>query len=65
MVQCVDNQILIYVSETPRENRRKRFVEYLILDQACQVVCQLGDKWIGRGDTAEVAHFNFATGGSG
>lgn len=48
--QSLDNQILIYSTDTFRQNRKKRFAGHTIAGYACQVGFSPDGRWISSGD---------------
>ncbi|KDQ54874.1 hypothetical protein JAAARDRAFT_181584 [Jaapia argillacea MUCL 33604] len=48
--QSLDNQILIYSTDTFRQNRKKRFAGHTVAGYACQVGFSPDGKWISSGD---------------
>ncbi|EPQ61066.1 WD40 repeat-like protein [Gloeophyllum trabeum ATCC 11539] len=61
--QSLDNQILIYSTDTFRQNRKKRFAGHTVAGYACQVGFSPDGKWISSGDAeGNVVFWEWKTG---
>jgi pre-mRNA-processing factor 17 len=61
--QSLDNQILIYSTDSFRQNRKKRFAGHSVAGYACQVGFSPDGKWISSGDgEGSVVFWDWKTG---
>jgi pre-mRNA-processing factor 17 len=56
-MQSLDNQILIYSSDSFRQNRKKRFAGHTVAGYACEVGFSPDGRWISSGDGSGNVHF--------
>jgi pre-mRNA-processing factor 17 len=61
--QSLDNQILVYSTDSFRQNRKKRFAGHAVAGYACQVGFSPDGKWISSGDgEGNVVFWDWRTG---
>jgi len=61
--QSLDNQILVYSTDSFRQNRKKRFAGHSVAGYACQVSFSPDGKWISSGDgEGNVVFWDWRTG---
>jgi pre-mRNA-processing factor 17 len=56
-MQSLDNQILVYSSDSFRQNRKKRFAGHTVSGYACEIGFSPDGRWISSGDGSGNMHF--------